>query len=236
MTGEKSEELAAVNVSIVSGISCGKEGPVEWTEVPKAYSRSFLPAEREDIATPNKIKKWKYLNPITTEITQDDDIEVGMLIGTNCMKALEPVETIDNEDGGSFAHKSKLGWFIIGPIVSNKNGDALRCNGVAVKDAITGKLLPHHFVKDLGYKMRGVGVEEIFRKIYQNEFCEEVHLSTRGILEDIEEISKDDKMFLAIVEKELKRLLIIMKCHCLIEMETCSYPTIRNKTSEECSN
>ena len=167
-------------------------------------SRSFLPAEREDIATPNKIKKWKYLNPITTEITQDDDIEVGMLIGTNCMKALEPVETIDNEDGGSFAHKSKLGWFIIGPIVSNKNGEALRCNGVAVKDAITGKLLPHHFVKDPGYKMRGVGVEEIFRKIYQNEFCEEVHLSTRGILEDIEEISKDDKMFLAIVERTKK--------------------------------
>ena len=34
--GEKSEELAAVNGLIVSGINCGKEGPVEWTEVPKA--------------------------------------------------------------------------------------------------------------------------------------------------------------------------------------------------------
>ena len=206
LTGEKSEELAAANVSIVSGISCGKEGPVEWIEVPKAYSRSFLPVKREDIATPKKIKKWKYLNLITAEITRDDDIEVGMLIGTNCMKALEPVETIDNQDEGSFAYKSKLGWFIIGPIVSNKDGEALSCNGVAVKDANTGKLLPHHFVKDSGYKMRGVGVEEMFRKIYQNDFCEEVHLSTRGILEDIEEISKDDKMFLAIVEKGTKKV------------------------------
>ena len=35
LTGEKSEELAAVNGLIVSGISCGKEGPVEWIEVPK---------------------------------------------------------------------------------------------------------------------------------------------------------------------------------------------------------
>ena len=29
LTGEKSEELAAVNGLIVSAISCGKEGPVE---------------------------------------------------------------------------------------------------------------------------------------------------------------------------------------------------------------
>ena len=46
----------------------------------------------------------------------------------------------------------------------------------------------------------------MFRKIYHNDFCEEVHLSTRGILGDMEEISKDDKMFLAIVEKGTKKV------------------------------
>ena len=54
--------------------------------------------------------------------------------------------------------------------------------------------------------MRDIGVEEMFRKIYWNDFCEEVHLSTRGILGDMEEISKDDKMFLAIVEKGTKKV------------------------------
>ena len=55
--------------------------------------------------------------------------------------------------------------------------------------------------------MRDIGVvEEVFRKILQNDFCEEVHLSTRGILGDIEEISKNDKMFLAIVEKGTKKV------------------------------
>ena len=49
--------------------------------------------------------------------------------------------------------------------------------------------------------MRNIVVEEIFKKIYQNDFCEEVHLSTRDILGDMEEISRYDKMFLAIVEK-----------------------------------
>ena len=54
--------------------------------------------------------------------------------------------------------------------------------------------------------MRDIGVEEVFRKILQNDSCEEVHLSTRGILGDIEEISKNDKMFLAIVEKGTKKV------------------------------
>ena len=109
LTGEKSDELAAVNGLIVSGISCGKEGPVEWIEVPKAYLRSFLPVEREEIAAAKKIKKWQYLNPITAEITQDDDIEIGILIGANCMKALEPVETIASQNRGSYAYSTKLG-------------------------------------------------------------------------------------------------------------------------------
>ena len=91
LTGEKSEELAAVNGLIIAGISCGKEGRSEWIEVPKAYSRSFLPVENEEITTPKKNKKWNYLNPITAEIKQDDDSEAGMLIGANCMKVIGPV-------------------------------------------------------------------------------------------------------------------------------------------------
>ena len=127
LTGEKSEELAAVNGLIVSGINCGKEGPVEWIEVPKAHS-SCLPVESEEIATPKKIKKWKYLNPITAEMTQDDDIEVGMLIGANCRKVLEPVEIIASQEEGLYAYKTKLGWCLVGPTVSKENGETLRCN------------------------------------------------------------------------------------------------------------
>ena len=43
-------------------------------------------------------------------------------------------------------------------------------------------------------------------KSYHNDFCEEVHLSTIGVLGDMEEISKDDKIFLAIVEKGTKKV------------------------------
>ena len=68
------------------------------------------------------------------------------------MEALEPVETVASQDGGPYPYKTKLGWCIVGPIVSNKNAEALRCNRIVVKNAITGKLLSHHFVKDLVLK------------------------------------------------------------------------------------
>ena len=82
-----------------------------------------------------------------------------MLIGANCMKALELVKKIARQDGGLYAYKTKLGWCIVGPIVSTKNKEALSCNRIAVKDAITGKLLSHHFVKDPGYKTRANEVQ-----------------------------------------------------------------------------
>ena len=120
--------------------------------------------------TSKKIKKWEYLNPIIAEITKDIDIEVCVLTEAKCMKALESVEITASLDGGTYPYKTKLGWCIVGPILGNKNGEALRCNRITLKLFITGKLLSHHFITNHGGKMRDVGVEEMFRKIYCNDF------------------------------------------------------------------
>ena len=87
---EKSEDSMAIDRLIVSGIDLKKNRTNEWIELPRAYSKQSLPVKREEIATPNKIKKWDYLKSISREMTQQDDIEIGMLIDENCMKTLEP--------------------------------------------------------------------------------------------------------------------------------------------------
>ena len=92
LTGEKSENTKAIDGLIVSGIDLKKTRINEWIELPRTYSKQNLPVEREEIATPNKVKKWDYLKSISREITQQDDIEIGMLIGANCMEALEPLK------------------------------------------------------------------------------------------------------------------------------------------------
>ena len=69
---------------------------------------------KEEIATPSKIKKWKHLSSITNEIEQRNDVQVGLLIGANCMKVLEPRKII--HWGGPYAYKTRLGWCVVGPI------------------------------------------------------------------------------------------------------------------------
>ena len=54
--------------------------------LPKVHSKKALPVETEDIATPEKVSKWKYVDSVKSEITQTDDIEIGMLIGANCIE------------------------------------------------------------------------------------------------------------------------------------------------------
>ena len=85
-----------------------------WLALPKLYSRREIPVDKEEIATPRKIREWEYLQPISNEIVQNDD--AGLLIGENCMKALEPTRILQSQNDGPYAYKTRLGWCVVGPI------------------------------------------------------------------------------------------------------------------------
>ena len=130
LTGERINTSFAVDglkVSRTSGLDA------ERINIPKAYTKDDLPVDSSKIATPEKIKKWKYLQGISEEISQSDDMKVELLIGANCTKALEPVQVIASRDGVPYAMKTALGWYIVGPIahINSRNGP-LTCNRIAV--------------------------------------------------------------------------------------------------------
>ena len=125
---------------------------------------------KRKVATSEKVSKWKYLDSIKSEITQTDDIEIGMLIGANCMKALEPLKIIPSKDGGPYAYQTKLGWCIVGPIQNVGHQNSLKCNRVAVKDASSGKLSRHHFLIENASK--DMSIEQMFEQMYYNDFNE----------------------------------------------------------------
>ena len=75
-----------------------------------------MPVDKEEIATADKIKQWDYLKVTASDIIQTDGIKVGLLIGTNCMKVLEPLKLISNVDGGPYTYQTRLGWCIVYPI------------------------------------------------------------------------------------------------------------------------
>ena len=156
------------------------------------------------MAAPDKIKRWEYLKPISKVITQMDNIDVGMLIGENCMKALEPMEIISSRNGGPYPHRTKLGWCIVGPITTRRSHGSVKCHRIAVKDVASGKVAPHHFVLDDEPKIEDVGIKEMQEQMYYSDFCECNHLQVNSILNNIEDMSREDRKFLDILETGTK--------------------------------
>ena len=114
LTWEKTHTFFAVDgvkVSRMSGLDA------EWINIPTAYTKDDLPVDSSEIATPGKIKKWKYSQDISEEISHSDDVNVEVLIGASCTRALEPVQVIASREGGPCAMKTVLGWCIVGPSI-----------------------------------------------------------------------------------------------------------------------
>ena len=86
--------------------------------LPEVYSRKMIPINRDHIPCEEMITGWTYLEPLRSELVPRMDIEVGVLIGYNCPKALVPKDVITTEDAedGPFGLKTELGWGIVGVI------------------------------------------------------------------------------------------------------------------------
>ena len=80
--------------SVINGlkVASSRNSSEDWLELPDTYTKKYLPVGKEDVATPSKLKKWGHLERILDEINEDDNISVGLLIGANCTKALEPID------------------------------------------------------------------------------------------------------------------------------------------------
>ena len=110
-------------------VSSSRDEDSEWIELPKTFTKRYLPVDQDDITTPSKLEQWKYLEGIMDKISKRDDIYVGLLIGTNCTKALEPLNIIPRYNNGPYAFQTKLGWCIVGP-VNGDNGKGLSCSRI----------------------------------------------------------------------------------------------------------
>ena len=64
------------------------------------------------------------------------DVEVGLLIGTNCARAIKPREIIPAIDDDPYAKKTALGWGIIGTVELDESEEVDE-NYVAVNRIIT---------------------------------------------------------------------------------------------------
>ena len=160
-----------------------------------------MPVDKKEDATPDKIEEWDYLKTISSEITQIDDVEVGLLIGVNCIKALGPLKVIASNNGGPYGCQTHLGWCIVGPISNMVGKDSIGCHRIAVQDAVSSEIADHQFVVEEFTKY--ISLEEMFQKMRQNDFVEKEVTTLMVCWKKWWklEISKDEKAFLKTVEE-----------------------------------
>ena len=176
----------------------GINGNDNWLMLPRLYARKNLTVDKEEISTPEKMTEWEYLRSVTKEIIQNDDVCIGLLIGANCMKALEPMQVIASENGSPYASRTRLGWCIVGPIMNGDNKDS-----ISFRNLSTSQMSLHHFgIKDF---IKDITLEEMFKMIYKNDFSEPSRSNSSRIMVSSNEVSVENRQVLYILEKTVKK-------------------------------
>ena len=184
LNGERSMESEVVTGSRVSKEIRGEK--MQWLNLPAVYTRDELPADIDEVATCEKAKRWDNLKGTTDNLPTESNMKIGLLIGANCARALEPAEVLPSQDGGPFAYKTFLGWCVDGPLTKTGKSRSISCNGIAVQDAATSKVSRHHF--GFTHEVWDVSAKKMLQEMYNADFIEPII----GISGNIEETSYED--------------------------------------------
>jgi hypothetical protein len=83
-----------VRSSKVSGLTVrGLHGDT-IIDLPPAFARESIPANREHIPTPEVARRWPHLSQIANELSPIQEADIGLLVGYNCPRALAPKEVV----------------------------------------------------------------------------------------------------------------------------------------------
>lgn len=91
---------------------CGLED-TKYIQLPKVFSHTNIPVQKENIPSQQQLQRWPYLNEVSLPHI---DADVGLLIGANNSKAMEPWHIINSQDDGPYTVKTILGWMVCGSV------------------------------------------------------------------------------------------------------------------------
>lgn len=166
-------EQKLINSYMISDLEvCGLED-TKHIELPKVYTHNNIPVHTDNIPKQSDIQQWPYLSEVRLPELEAD---VGLLIGANCPKAMEPWHIINSRDGGPYAVKTAIGWVVNGPMrkeleVTENKPPQCSVNRISVME-----------------------VEKLLVQQYNTDFPERNY-------DDKEELSQEDKQFMQSVLK-----------------------------------
>ena len=113
-------------------------------ELPRTYTRDEIPVNTNHIPDPNSLTRWSHLKHVVDSLTQViPGLEVGILIGTNCPLALEPLEVVPTDGRGPYAARLLHGWTLYGPTKPPlANEEMTVCNRIVVQESTKELMTP----------------------------------------------------------------------------------------------
>ena len=179
-----------IDVNRIEGLIVKRLDEQVEIELPKTYSRDNIPSRPDQIPTSDTAQKWKHLQKIKDKLLPyQKDIEVGLLIGCNCPRALKPKEVILGKGEEPYAVRTILGWGIIGPVgFVNEDNLQASCNRIVAQETINSS-------DTLSFMLQANSKEVInpvvVSKFFEQDFSESKDLNKIGL-------SYEDKRFLKI--------------------------------------
>ncbi len=85
---------------------CGLEENT-YIDLPTVLTQLYLPVKEGNIPRQEDMEKWPYLHEVHLPHIE---AAVGLLIGVNAHKAMEPWKVINSISNGPYAVKTVLGW------------------------------------------------------------------------------------------------------------------------------
>ena len=168
--------------------------------LPATHTRKMIPIDQEEMPTPERVKRWKYLESIVKHLPEyDPSIPFALLIGANCPRALEPHQVINSQETGPYAIRSQLGWCVIGTLgISQqsiyKTSQHKVNSRLTTLDVSTNQVSKHHFV--VQRNIEDTSIKQMLSKMYNSEFSEAYNEKTS--------LSQEDRKFMNIMESGCK--------------------------------
>lgn len=139
-----------VNSSILTNLIVTDINDGNPIEMNKLFTREFIPVEHNQIPTPEIVANWMHLEQVGDEMPcYIPDLEIGLLIGSNCVSAHEPLKVVPSTGEGPFAVLLRHGWTVSGPLrpEPRRKTEKIMVNRITVreiqrvKEIVTPKLL-----------------------------------------------------------------------------------------------
>ncbi|XP_078665790.1 uncharacterized protein LOC144908131 [Branchiostoma floridae x Branchiostoma belcheri] len=105
---------------------------VNTIRIPVAYTQEKIPVSKANIVSKEDLRDYAYLKDVELPAI---DAEIGLLIGNNVPKAMEPWQIINSEGEGPYAVRTLLGWSVNGPL-RGASGESANVNRISLEEQL----------------------------------------------------------------------------------------------------